>query len=108
MSLNSASNDFTFSSLSGSSGRRGGPMGTPSIVNKCLATVMADPVRCYYMIIPQPAITHHVSLLLTALFVIVAMYMRIRYHGNYIIATHLLQLSTGKIMLVKSCYHSVV
>ena len=57
MSLNSASNDFTFSSLNGRSGRRGGPMVTPSIVNKCLATVMDDPMRCYYMITSVSAIS---------------------------------------------------
>ena len=51
MSLNSASNDFTFSSLSGRRGRRGGPIATPTIVNKCLATVMDDPT-CYGMITP--------------------------------------------------------
>ena len=45
MSLKSASNNFTFSSVIGRSGRRGGPTATPSSVNKCLATVMGEPVK---------------------------------------------------------------
>lgn len=44
MSFKSASNNFTFSSVSGKSGRRGGPMVTPSIVNKCLAIVIGEPI----------------------------------------------------------------
>ena len=45
ISLKPISNHFTFSSAIGGSGRCGGPMATPSIVSKCLATVIGVPVH---------------------------------------------------------------
>jgi len=62
MSFRSASNNLTFSSVIGRSGSRGGPMVTPSIVNKCLAIVIGEPIiiydNCYY---GNTTNTYHVS-----------------------------------------------